>query len=86
MSGTSTANALGVVDHLFGEGSCKASKILYQSIQSNLKLASCHGLLGVYTQAVEAKKKSNNPKTWKEVTSHASPRSSSAARRSRAYT
>merc|ERR1719343_504642 len=67
MSGTNTANAQAVGDRLFGEGLYKAAKILYQSIHSNPKLASCFVMLGEYTQAVEAARKANNPKTWKEV-------------------
>merc|ERR1719343_1831361 len=67
MSGTNTANAQAVGDRLFGEGFYKAAKILYSTIHSNPKLASCFVMLGEYTQAVEAARKANNPKTWKEV-------------------
>merc|ERR1712190_675406 len=67
ISGTNTANILNVGDRLYAEGGYKASKILYQSISSNSKLASCHVQLGEYTQAIEAARKANNPKTWKEV-------------------
>merc|ERR1719343_868678 len=67
MSGTNTANAQAVGDRLFGEGLYKAAKILYSTIHSNPKLASCFVMLGEYTQAVEAARKANNPKTWKEV-------------------
>jgi len=67
VSGTNTANAQAVGDRLYEERAYKAAKILYQSIPNNAKLASCHVMLGEHTQAVEAAKKANNPKTWKEV-------------------
>jgi len=67
ISGTNTANVQQVGDRLYDEKSFKAAKILYQSIPNNAKLASCHVMLGEYTQAVDAAKKANNPKTWKEL-------------------
>jgi len=67
LSGTNTANVQLVGDRLYEERAYKAAKILYQSISNNAKLASCHVQLGEFTQAVEAAKKANNPKTWKEV-------------------
>jgi clathrin heavy chain len=67
VGGTNTANIQAVGDRLFEERAYKATKILYQSISNNAKLASCHVHLGEYTQAVEAARKANNPKTWKEV-------------------
>jgi clathrin heavy chain len=65
--GTNTANVQSVGDRLYEERSYKAAKILYQSIQNNGRLASCHVQLGEYTAAVDAARKANNPKTWKEV-------------------
>jgi len=67
VSGTNTANVVSVGDRLYDERAYKAAKILYTSISNNAKLASCHVHLGEYTQAVEAARKANNPKTWKEV-------------------
>mmetsp|Transcript_39448 Transcript_39448/g.98764 ORF Transcript_39448/g.98764 Transcript_39448/m.98764 type:complete len:1743 (+) Transcript_39448:183-5411(+) len=67
ISGTNTANVQAVGDRLFDEGHFKAAKILFQSIPNNAKLASCHVHLGEFSQAVEAARKANNPKTWKEV-------------------
>eukprot|EP00425_Heterocapsa_triquetra_P012914 CAMPEP_0195155382 /NCGR_PEP_ID=MMETSP0448-20130528/184129_1 /TAXON_ID=66468 /ORGANISM="Heterocapsa triquestra, Strain CCMP 448" /LENGTH=1710 /DNA_ID=CAMNT_0040194169 /DNA_START=8 /DNA_END=5137 /DNA_ORIENTATION=+ len=67
LSNTNTANVQAVGDRLYCESSWKASKILFQSISNNAKLASCHVQLGEYTQAVEAARKANNPKTWREV-------------------
>ncbi|CAE7247773.1 CHC1, partial [Symbiodinium necroappetens] len=67
ISGTNTANIQSVGDRLYDEKFYKAAKILYASIPNNGRLASCHVQLGEYTQAVEAAKKANNPKTWQEV-------------------
>jgi len=67
ISGTNTANIQAVGDRLYDEKFYKAAKILYASIPNNGRLASCHVQLGEYTQAVEAAKKANNPKTWQEV-------------------
>jgi len=66
-SGTNTADVLRVGDRLYDETAYKAAKILYVSISNNSKLAACHVMLGEYTQAVDAPKKANNPKTWKEL-------------------
>eukprot|EP00933_Yihiella_yeosuensis_P029628 TRINITY_DN23254_c0_g4_i1.p1 TRINITY_DN23254_c0_g4~~TRINITY_DN23254_c0_g4_i1.p1 ORF type:complete len:1717 (+),score=465.38 TRINITY_DN23254_c0_g4_i1:179-5329(+) len=67
ISGTNTANLQTVGDRLYDEGAYKAAKILYSVNLNNAKLAACHVQLGEYPQAVEAAKKANNPKTWKEV-------------------
>jgi clathrin heavy chain len=67
ISGTNTANCLAIGDRLYDERAFKAAKTLYQSIPNNAKLASCLVQLEEYTQAVEAARKANNPKTWKEV-------------------
>jgi len=67
VSGTNTANVQSVGDRLYEERVFKAAKILYQSIPNNAKLASCFVQLGEYTQAVEAAKKANNSKTWREI-------------------
>jgi len=67
VSGTNTANVQAVGDRLYDERAFKAAKILYTSISNNSKLASCHVQLAEYTQAIEAARKANNPRTWKEV-------------------
>lgn len=67
LSGTNTANIQAIGDRLYDESFYKASKILYASIPNNAKLAACHVHLGEYIQAVEAARKANNPKTWKDV-------------------
>merc|ERR1711953_992275 len=67
VSGTNTANVQQIGDRLYEERAYKASKILFGSIPNNAKLASCHVQLGEYTQAVDAARKANNPKTRKEI-------------------
>jgi len=67
VSGTNTANVQSIGDRLYEERAYKPAKILYQSIPNNGRLASCHVQLGEYTAAVDAARKANNPKTWKEV-------------------
>jgi clathrin heavy chain len=67
VSGTNTANTLSVGDRLYEERAFKAAKILYQSVSNNAKLAATHVQLGEFSQAVEAARKANNPKTWKDV-------------------
>jgi clathrin heavy chain len=67
ISGTNTANVQAIGDRLFEEHAYKSAKILYTSIPNNSKLASCHVQLGEFSQAVDAAKKANNAKTWKEV-------------------
>eukprot|EP00746_Dinoflagellata_sp_MGD_P128868 gnl/MRDRNA2_/MRDRNA2_63153_c0_seq1.p1 gnl/MRDRNA2_/MRDRNA2_63153_c0~~gnl/MRDRNA2_/MRDRNA2_63153_c0_seq1.p1 ORF type:complete len:1693 (+),score=391.73 gnl/MRDRNA2_/MRDRNA2_63153_c0_seq1:1-5079(+) len=67
VGGTNTANVQAVGDRLYEEKVFKAAKILYASIPNNAKLASCHVQLSEFSQAVDAARKANNPKTWKEV-------------------
>jgi clathrin heavy chain len=67
VSGTNTANVQAIGDRLYEERNYAAAKVLYQSIPNHAKLASCHVHLAEYQAAVEAAKKANNPKTWKEV-------------------
>merc|ERR1712054_401231 len=67
VSGTNTANVQAIGDRLYEERAYKAAKILFASIPNNAKLASCHVQLGEYTQAVDAARKANNPKSWKEI-------------------
>merc|ERR1719443_1324637 len=67
ISNTNTANTQMVGDRLYEERFYKAAKLLFASIPNNAKLASCHVQLGEYSNAVEAARKANNPKTWKEV-------------------
>lgn len=44
-----------------------AAKLLYTGIKNNARIAACLIRLGQYQQAIEAAKKANTPKTWKEL-------------------
>ncbi len=44
------------------------AKILFTKVSNSGKLASCHVNLGEFSLAVEAARRANNPKVWKEVT------------------
>jgi len=67
IGGTNTADVQRIGDRLYDERFFKAAKILFQSIPNNARLASCFVQLGEFQLAVDAAKKANNPKTWKEV-------------------
>merc|ERR1712159_570637 len=67
ISSTNTADLQMIGDRLYDEKIYKAAKILYNNIGNNSKLASTHVQLEEYQQAVDAAKKANNPKTWKEI-------------------
>jgi clathrin heavy chain len=54
-------------DRCFEEGLFEAARILYASISNNAKLASTLVALSLYREAVDAAKKANSVRTWKEV-------------------
>lgn len=56
-----------VGDRTFEEGLFEAARILFASIGNNAKLASTLLALGLYREAVDAAKKANSIRTWKEV-------------------
>jgi len=56
-----------VGDRAFEEGLFEAARILFTAISNNAKLASTLVALGLYREAVEAAKKANSIRTWKEV-------------------
>jgi len=56
-----------VGDRTFEEGLYEAARILFASINNNAKLASTLVALGLYREAVDAAKKANSIRTWKEV-------------------
>jgi len=58
-----------VGDRTYDEGLFDAARILYASIGNNAKLASTLVALGLYREAVDAAKKANSIRTWKEVNS-----------------
>ena len=56
-----------VGDRVFDEGAFDAARILFASINNNAKLASTLVALRLYREAVDAAKKANSIRTWKEV-------------------
>jgi len=56
-----------IADRLFDEKIFEPSKILYEFVGNNFKLASCYVFLKQYAAALAAAKKANSPRCWKEV-------------------
>ena len=56
-----------VGDRFFDEGLYEAARILFAHIPNYGRLASCLVRLHQFQQAVEAARKANSPRTWKEV-------------------
>lgn len=69
LTSPNTANVQLVGDRLFDERLFKSAKLLFASIPNHSKLASCFVALGDFQPAIEAAKKANNTKTWKEIAS-----------------
>eukprot|EP00742_Colponemidia_sp_Colp-10_P000714 GILJ01000776.1.p1 GENE.GILJ01000776.1~~GILJ01000776.1.p1 ORF type:complete len:1719 (+),score=373.80 GILJ01000776.1:96-5252(+) len=67
ISGPNTANISNVGDRCYDERLFEAAKLLFTNIGNNAKLASCLVNLGQYQAAVDAARKANSPRTWKEV-------------------
>lgn len=67
VSSPNVADIQHVGDRCFEEGLYEASRILYASVGNNAKLASTLLALGLYREAVDAAKKANSIRTWKEV-------------------
>lgn len=56
-----------VGDRCFDQELYQAARILFNSISNNAKLASCYVKLGDFRAAVDAARKANSVRTWKEV-------------------
>jgi hypothetical protein len=61
------ANLQSVGDRLFDEGNFEAARVLFAFIPNWGRLASTLVRLHRFQEAVDAARKANNPKTWKEV-------------------
>lgn len=61
------ANILDTGERCFEAGLYEAAKILFSNIDNYSRLASALVKLGEFTQAVEAARKANSMRTWKEV-------------------
>jgi len=56
-----------VGDRLFEDQLYEAARIIFVRLKNNAKIASCLIKLKKFAQALEAAKKANTPKTWKEL-------------------
>lgn len=56
-----------VGDRCFDDKLYEAAKAIFIRLKNNAKIASCLIKLKMFTQAFEAAKKANTPKTWKEL-------------------
>lgn len=56
-----------VAERCYGEGMYEAAKILFNSISNFARLATCLMHLGKHQEAVDAARKANSARTWKEV-------------------
>mmetsp|Transcript_21715 Transcript_21715/g.40605 ORF Transcript_21715/g.40605 Transcript_21715/m.40605 type:complete len:1699 (-) Transcript_21715:62-5158(-) len=61
------ADIQGIGERCFEQGMYDAAKILFSNISNNAKLSSCYVQLGQFREAVEAARKANSIRTWKEV-------------------
>ena len=67
ISSPNIGNIQSVGDRAFGEGMYEAGKVLFKVISNFAMLTSCHLNLEEYKEAVDAAKKANSVRTWKEV-------------------
>ena len=68
MSGQHQANLQSVGDRVFDEGLYEAARAIFAHIPNWGRLASTLVRLHQFQQAVDAARKANSPRTWKEVT------------------
>lgn len=67
LSNTNSADCQKVGDRCYAAGLFEAAKKFYMIARNNTKIASCLIQLKEYGAAIEAAKKANTTKTWKEV-------------------
>ncbi len=67
ISSSHQANLQSVGDRCFNEGLFDAARIVFQHIPNWGRLASTLVKLHLFQQAVDAARKANSPRTWKEV-------------------
>ena len=68
ISSSHQANLQSVGDRCFEEGLYEPARIVFQHIPNYGRLASTLVKLHLFQQAVDAARKANSPRTWKEVT------------------
>ena len=67
ISGSHQANLQSVGDRCYEEGLFEAARIIFQHIPNWGKLASTLVKMHLFQPAVDAARKANSPRTWKEV-------------------
>lgn len=67
LSNTNSSDCQKVGDKCYSVGLYEAAKKFYTIVKNNSKIASCLLQMKDFGQAIEAAKKANTPKTWKEV-------------------
>lgn len=67
IAGPNQANLQSVGDRCFLDGNYEAARIVFQHIPNWGRLASTLVKLHQFQQAVDAARKANSPRTWKEV-------------------
>ncbi len=67
ISSTHQANLQACGDRCYDEGLYEAARVLFAHLPNYGRLASTLVRLRQFQQAVDAARKANNPKTWKEV-------------------
>ena len=67
ISGSHQANLQNVGDRCYEEGLYESARILFQHIPNWGKLASTLVKMHLFQPAVDAARKANSPRTWKEV-------------------
>lgn len=67
ISNPNSSDSQRVGDKCFQHKLYEAAKIFYTKIKSNARIASCLVHLRQFPQAIEAARKANNTKTWKEI-------------------
>jgi clathrin heavy chain len=67
LSNTNSTDCQKVGDRCFKLKLYEAAKVLYTVVKNNSKIASCLVHLKQFNIAIEAAKKANTPKTWKEL-------------------
>eukprot|EP00798_Chlamydomonas_sp_ICE-L_P023296 gene23296-30532_t len=67
IAGTHQANLQACGDRCYDEGMYEAAQVLFQHIPNYARLGSTLVKLGQFQAAVDAARKANSPRTWKEV-------------------
>lgn len=67
ISNSNSADIQRIGDRCYDEKLYEAARILFTSIKNNARIASCLVRLKQFQKAIDAAKKANTPRTWKEL-------------------